>query len=94
MTKNNLSKKVSKHHGFWKKQKTFFFPKTRAPGKTGISREPRILENQTFFHGSFLLLNSQQVHVKKINFLTYEDLSCPKAYNFAFLVNKKNNWDL
>jgi len=52
---------------FEKNEKNIFF---RAPSKTGISQE-------TFFPDSFLKLNSL---LKKINFLTNEDFSCPEAY--------------
>jgi len=59
MTKKNKSKKSQNIIVFEKNKKKF--PKNRAPGKTGISREPRNFRD--FF---FLKLNSLQVHIKKI----------------------------
>jgi len=44
MKKENMPKKVSKHHGFKKTDKNFF-PKNMDPGKTGISREPQNFRN-------------------------------------------------
>ena len=35
--------------------------------------------SETFFPDSLLKLNFLQVHIKKIIFLNYEDLSCPEA---------------
>jgi len=56
-------KKVSKHHGFWKKRKKFFIPKNRTPGKTGIFREPRYFRDFFILPHSFLKLNSLQAHL-------------------------------
>ena len=36
--------------------------------------------SRLFFPDCLLKSNSLQVHVKKINFLYYENLSCPEAY--------------
>ena len=59
MKKRISQKKVSKHHGYGKKElKINFFPKNRASSKTRLS--------ETFFPCSFPKLNSLQAHIKKI----------------------------
>jgi hypothetical protein len=42
-------------------------------------RKPRNF-SRLFFPDCLLKSNSLQVHVKKINFLYYENLPCPEAY--------------
>ncbi len=55
---------------FEKYAKKTFSEKTRLPEKPEYPDNREISEK----------LNSLQVHVKKIDFLTHEDLSCPEAY--------------
>ena len=73
MKKKNTSKKVLKHHDFYKKK----FSEKKSSRQNRISSETAEFPN--FFADSFLKLNYLQVHVKKVKLFDLRRLSCPEA---------------
>ena len=83
LKKRMCQKKVSKHHGYRKKeQKKFFFRKTGLPEKPDYLR--------LFFPCSFPKVNSLQAHIKKsqnrsLIYVMSRSLSFPTVFHFLFV---------